>query len=127
MPAPPRSVLSIATVRLEFERWRAQRRRGARIPDLLWGSAVELAREHGVARTSQALRVDYYSLKARLDRDRASDVDDGMVEITLPIAERSVECVVQLDEGDGRRIRVTLRGGVPEVDRLVASLWGSAR
>ena len=44
-----------------FAEWRRRREVGARIPAALWDLAVELAARHGVSRTSQALRVDYYT------------------------------------------------------------------
>ncbi len=44
---------------IAFREWRGIRRRGARIPETLWGMAVSLAEDHGVSKTSQALRLDY--------------------------------------------------------------------
>ena len=46
--------------------WRACRPRGQRIPDELWRAAADLARVHGLSRTSAALRLSYYDLKRRL-------------------------------------------------------------
>ena len=50
--------LSLARTRRRFEAWRLRKRPGGRIPEALWAKAVEAAREHGLARTSQALRLD---------------------------------------------------------------------
>ncbi len=60
-PTPRR----LETARLRFEEWRAERKRGARIPKRLWSQAVELAKEFGLHRTSRALGVDYATLKRR--------------------------------------------------------------
>lgn len=46
--------------------WRATRTRGQRIPDELWRAAADVARVHGLSRTSAALRLSYYDLKRRL-------------------------------------------------------------
>lgn len=46
--------------------WRAARSRGQRIPDGLWSAAADLARVHGLSRTSAALNLSYYDLKRRL-------------------------------------------------------------
>ena len=36
------------------------------IPDNLWSSAVEMAREHGPNRKASSVRLNYYALKKRL-------------------------------------------------------------
>ena len=46
--------------------WRACRTRGQRIPDELWKAAADLARVHGLSRTSSALKLSYYDLQRRL-------------------------------------------------------------
>lgn len=46
--------------------WRAARTRGQRIPEEFWNTAAELARVHGLSRTSAALKLSYYDLKRRL-------------------------------------------------------------
>lgn len=38
--------------RAKLEKWRVGGRRGRRIPERLWSEAVELARVHGVSKTS---------------------------------------------------------------------------
>ncbi len=52
-------------VQHRFDLWRKTRKRCSPIPETLWSSAVELAREHGLHRTAQTLRLNYYSLKKR--------------------------------------------------------------
>jgi hypothetical protein len=46
--------------------WRATRTPGQRIPEELWKAAADLARVHGLSRTSAALKLSYYDLKRRL-------------------------------------------------------------
>jgi hypothetical protein len=41
-------------VQQRFELWRKTRKRCSPIPETLWASAVELAREHGLHRTTGA-------------------------------------------------------------------------
>jgi hypothetical protein len=55
-------------VQRQFERWRRTRRGHARIPDKLWAAAVKAAGVHGLHRTVRALRLDYYSLKERVEQ-----------------------------------------------------------
>ena len=59
-------------VRAELEAWRAQRRRGERIPGGVWRSVVGAAQRHGVDRVSRALGLDYVRLKRRVAEARAN-------------------------------------------------------
>jgi len=123
------------TVR-EFERWRAGRPRGARIPATLWRSATALAAVHGVSKTATALGLDYYALKKRLGgcSARASpaqerpDPTPGFVEVALPSTASTVTCTIEVEklEGDTRRsrLRLELEGmALTDLDTLLHSLW----
>ncbi len=122
----------LSDVQSKFERWRSNRRRGTRIPTALWRAAAEAAREHGVSKVSQALRLDYYGLKDRVES--ASEPSDpepatgrGFLEIPLggPYA---AECVLQLEDGQGARLRVELKGAAPaELETLARAFWSMAR
>jgi len=59
----------VESVRRRLERWRETRRARARIPEPLWGAAVKAAGRYGIHRTAKALRLDYYSLKRRVERE----------------------------------------------------------
>ena len=59
-------------VKRRFERWRRTRRGHARIPDSLWAAAVKAVGVHGLNRTVRALRLDYYSLKERVERQAST-------------------------------------------------------
>ena len=45
----------IEEAQLQFENWRRRRNRGQRIPENLWGTAVELAKQHGVWPTARGI------------------------------------------------------------------------
>ena len=122
-------------VRERFERWRRIRKVRSRIPDLLWASAVKMAKRYGIHRTSRVLRVNYYPLKKRVGLDQAASsqptgggraatfVELAADEITSPC-----ECIVQLEDGAGSRMHVHLKGitGVDLV-ALSRSFWGFER
>ena len=46
-----------------FTEWRSSHTGRRPIPEALWALASELARQHGVFRTAQVLRLDYTKLK----------------------------------------------------------------
>lgn len=56
----------LVAARQRFEAWRADRVRGARIPEELWALAVDMAAQYGLGRAVSALRLDYYSLQRRV-------------------------------------------------------------
>lgn len=51
--------------------WRRTRCRGQRIPEELWSAATVLARDHGLASTATALKLNYYDLQRRLEPGEA--------------------------------------------------------
>ena len=57
--------------RRRLDRWRATRaHRHAAMPPRLWKAAVKLAHQHGLYRTSPALRLDYGALKRHVEAVR---------------------------------------------------------
>ena len=58
-------------LRQRFERWRGTHRARSRISDSLWAAAAKLGGSYGICRTAKALRVDYYSLKERVEQESA--------------------------------------------------------
>jgi hypothetical protein len=58
--------------RRRFERWRKTRKVGSRIPEPLWHAAVKAGSTYGIHPTAKALRLDYYSLKKRVEQQAAA-------------------------------------------------------
>lgn len=125
-------------VRRRFERWRRTRKVRSRIPESLWASAVKLAGRHGIHRTAKALRVDYYSLKKRVEQkaavagaDReaaaiASKEPAGATFLELPAAAWAGpgECTLELEDAGGAKLRVHLKGfELPDLTALSRSFW----
>jgi hypothetical protein len=116
-------------VRQRFERWRQRRAVGTRIPDSLWAAAVEAAESWGICQTAKVLRLDYYSLKRRLERKIADGnrQADGVpaaafVELSVPAAVASRECTVEPEDRSGAKMRIHLRGvEIPDVVALCRS------
>ena len=129
---PSRDILS--DVRSQFGRWRRSRPRGTRIPAALWQAAVEAAQEHGVSKTAQELSLDYYGLKKRLESaaEESSPVERdggrGFLEIPMLAASPAGECVLEIEDGQGARLRVELKGAAAaELEPLARALWSVGR
>jgi hypothetical protein len=123
----------LTEVREEFERWRRDRPRGARIPAPLWRSAVALAGRHGVSKASQALHLDYYALRKRIEATTSRQgVSKGpterFVEVAFPPSATTSQCHLELESAGGARLRIDLRGlSVAELGSLVRTVWDPAR
>ncbi len=115
-------------VRRKFESWREGRRPGARIPEVLWQAAAEVAREFGVSRTSKDLRIDYNSLRKRLDA-KGVKRDSGFVEIPMGPAVSSVaESMIEIEDVKGARLRIELKGAATgDLEAVVRTILGAMR
>jgi hypothetical protein len=117
----------LSDVKSQFDLWRQSRQRGARIPEALWQAAVEAAREYGVSKTAQALSLDYYKLKSRLrsgaEVSRPEPVR-GQEFLEIPLFASAADCVLEMQDAEGVRLRVELRGSATaHCATLVQSLW----
>jgi len=90
----------------------------------------------GLHRTAKALRVNYYVLKKRVEREAASSVRD-VPEATVatfrelaaagPACSMSTgpcECTLELEDADGAKMRVHVSGiATPDLVALSRSFW----
>ena len=122
----------LAGVRRRFEHWRQTRKVRTRIPESLWDSAVKVAAVYGINRTAEAIRVDYYSLKKRVEKNAAllPDVPEDagnatFVELPAPVLAGAGECILELEDAGGAKMRVHLKGvEAPDLAALSRSFWG---
>jgi len=119
-------------LRRRFERWRRTREGRSRIPEPLWTSAVKVAGRYGTGRTARVLRVDYYSLKKRVEgapAATASKVPAGaagatFLELPAPVWPGCGQCTLELENASGAKMRVHLKGvEAPDLAALSRSFW----
>lgn len=117
--------------RRRFERWRRKRKGRSRIPETLWASAVKAADTYGLTRTARELRLDYYALKKRVEpANSAPPSEEGavatFVELAPPVSGNSGECILELEDPGGAKMRVHLRGvEAPDLTALCRSFWST--
>jgi len=118
----------LENVRRRFERWREGREPGTRIPQKLWSAAVKAASLYGISRTATVLRLDYYSLKSRLEEESGSCAaseatpEVAFVELAAPAGIASGHCVLELQDAAGSKMRVELSGfEAPDLAALTRS------
>jgi hypothetical protein len=101
----------------------------------LWGAAVDLAHEFGVSKTSQFLRLDYYSLKTRVESATQQGPGEGVgarfveIPVTAAAGAGGGACVLEIEDSSGGvRLRMELRGmAAVELSSLVRSVLGVER
>ena len=122
--------IELRRARRQIARWRETRtHRGAPMPATLWADAIALARQHGLATTARALRVDYGSLKKRRDATGTGQVPaPAFVELPAARPTGLGACVIELDAPRGRRMRIEVTG-VTRADlvALTQVAWGRPR
>ena len=133
-------------VRRRFERWRGAHRSRSRIPKSLWAAAVKMAERHGIHRTARTLRINYYALKRRVEEvsaarpsvsqkggvaatflELAPPADHGFAMFSPRCPTGPCECIVELEDSGGAKMRVHLKGiEAPDLAALSRSFWSPA-
>ena len=119
----------MSKVSRRFECWRSAHTGRLPIPDELWASAAEVAKEHGVFRTAKILRLEYGKLKrlvestADVSRTKAPP---AFVELMAPPAAGLSECMIEL-EGPRGKMRIQWKGtAAPDLSGLSRVFWEPA-
>ena len=115
-----------------FEQWRRTKRGREAIPDRLWALAVRAASELGVNRTSKALGLNHTALQAQVRRRANRTARDQQtvpqfVPLPLSTPRAEPECIIEAEDGQGRKLRLQLRGGsTADLVSLSRVLWETA-
>ena len=131
----PNLPADLESTRRRFDQWRQTGRVRTPIPGPLWAEAVKLADQYGICRTAKALRVGYYSLKERVEREAAALASASPVvnqatflELAVPSRAGVGECVLEWEDAAGGTMRVHLKGiEAPDLVALSRSFWEGRR
>jgi hypothetical protein len=91
---------------------------------------VRAAGKYGLNPTARELRLDYYALKKRVEQaSSATPPKEGavttFVELAPPVSGNSRECILELEDPGGAKMRVHLKGvEAPDLAALSRSFWG---
>jgi hypothetical protein len=103
----------IAQLQRRFDEFRSSRPHRAKLPETLWESAVELARQHGLYSVAHPLRLDYVQLKKRLggvSDVRKKAAKPTFVELVAAHPATMSECVVEFESSIGSKMRIQWKG-----------------
>jgi len=103
----------IAQLQRQLDQFRSTQPHRTKLPEALWQSAIELAREHGLYAVAHPLRLDYTQLKKRLSGvvavSRKAAVPAFVELIATPPAAVS-ECVIEFESSMGSKMRIQWKG-----------------
>jgi hypothetical protein len=120
---------SIAQLQLQLDQIRSTQPRGKRLPDSVWQSAVELAREHGVYAVAHPLRLDYAGLKKRLggvSHRRRKARKPAFVELMAPPSAMLGECWIEFESLRGGKVRIQWKAAAPPDWMSLLLAWREA-
>jgi len=113
-PAPiPEAILQFQR---QLEQFRSTRPLRTKLPEPLWQTAVELARQHGIYAVAHPLRLDYTRLKQRLDgvpTRLPKPAKPAFVELIGGSPAPLPECVIEFESARGSKMRIQWKAAVP--------------
>lgn len=103
-------------LRSQLEHWRKTREKRSRVPNEVWDSAARLAEEYGINRIARALGLNHSTLKKRLNGCGVAGVSKKkpgpvFLELESGMSAPSAECVLELENRSGAKMRIELKGG----------------
>ncbi len=122
MQTPIKSTWTLESVAEHFEQWRSSKKKGERIPEHLWGEAIELLGRYGISQVVRTLRLSGADLNKRRGisaagrRQKRRHPHAGFVEINRTDVAQASELNVaapwlELQRPDGLRLRIHPSGG----------------
>lgn len=120
--------IRIEPLRERVESWRKNKGSNEKMPETLWGEAIEMARVYGVSPVQRILRIDYRGLERRLGINKPAAPGRPPREqsfIELPVLPtRRAEHLVELEDGTGRKLSLKIAAGhLAEVLPLAQAFW----
>jgi hypothetical protein len=106
---------TLEQVRQRFEFWRQRRKKRTRIPQNLWKAAIALSEEYSICHLSKTLRVNYTTLKRKVENANATEegpshtLPTPFIELSAPSAPL-IESTIEMIKNDGSVMRMHVKG-----------------
>jgi hypothetical protein len=106
---------AILHLQQQLDQWRGAQKGRAKLPESFWQAAVDLAKQYGVFRTAQPLRLDYTKLKQRLSGEapQREAPRPAFVELVRPQPAEMGGYVIEFESAQGAKMRVQWKSNVP--------------
>jgi len=119
---------TISQVKEQFKTWRKTRKGLRPIPKKLWAAAVSLTTQHSISQISKELVLDYSTLKKRAaikNKDSPASMNPpGFIEVNLEPPAAVAECIVEMQDIVGAKMRMHFRGKTDfDLLELAKAFW----
>ena len=119
---------TISQVKEQFKIWRKTRKGLRPIPKKLWAAAVSLTTQHSISQISKELVLDYSTLKKRAaikNKDSPASMNPpGFIEVNLEPPVAVSECIVEMQDILGSKMRMHFRGKTDfDLLELAKAFW----
>jgi hypothetical protein len=119
---------TLSHVKEQFKIWRKTRKSPRPIPKKLWAAAVSLTAKHSISQISKELVLDYTTLKKRAaikeKHNAASKSPADFIEINLEPPAAVAECIVEMQDIAGAKMRMHFRGKTDfDLLQLAEAFW----
>jgi len=119
----------ILQLQRQLDQFRSTQRQRTKLPEPLWQSAVELARQHGIYPVAHPLRLDYMQLKKRLggvSSPRRKPTKPAFVELITPRSAVQAECLIEFESASGSKMRIQWKAATPPDWASLLRAWREA-
>jgi len=118
----------LSQVKEQFKTWRKTRKSPRPIPENLWAAAVGLTAKHSISQIAKELVLDYSTLKRRVrvkNKDAAVSTNPpDFIEVNLEPAAAVAECIVEMQDIRGAKMRMHFRGKTDfDLLQLAKAFW----
>ena len=117
---------SLVQLQQALEEFRAAHAPRTKLPESLWQSAVDLARQHGVYAVAHPMRLDYTRLKERLGESagrRRKTTKPAFVELITPKLTKPHEFVIEIQSLHGPKMRIHWKAAAPPDWTALLRAW----
>jgi hypothetical protein len=119
----------IVQLQRDLEQFRGSHPPRTRLPESLWQSAVELARQHGLYLVAHPLRLDYVQLKKRLGgvaKAPRKASAPAFVELISTHPASVSDCVIEFESSAGSKMRIQWKGSTSPDWASLLRAWREA-
>ena len=120
---------SIAALQAQLQQFRSTHPTRTRLPPSVWEAATELARRHGIYLVARSLRLDYCTLKKRLNGSGTvpnqvrKKAQPRFVELIGAAPASTDEYVMEFKSVRGRKLRIQCKTNKPPDWRVLLRAW----
>jgi len=119
----------IVQLQRQLDQFRSTQPRRTKLPEPLWQTAVELARQHGIYPVAHPLRLDYMQLKKRLSgvsSPRRKPTKPAFVELITPQPAALAEYLIEFESANGSKMRIQWKAATPPDWTSLLRAWREA-